>query len=232
MRRGTKILAAIVGAAFAGWLGWRLAYPSYSWRQKLTVAVETPEGVKAGSSVAAVEWRDGPDLFPDAPHVTSSMRGEATVVDLGGGRTLFALIGGSERRALRAFSGEPLPPDTDSLMPFAGRAADAKGQPPVALSRENYPLMVTFTDIADPKTVKRVDPDNLAATFGPGTRLASVTLTITDEPVTEGKVEEVLGWLSEVWPNRLDGDRFGNFYSPNRFANSLSANSFSTEIRK
>ena len=198
MKRGTKILAVIAGVAFAGWLGWRLAYPSYSWRQKLTVVVETPEGVKTGSSVVAVEWRDGPDLFPDAPHVTSSMRGEATVVNLGGGRTLFALIGGSERRALRAFSGEPLPPDTDSLMPIVRLVAATEGPPPVDLQPGHYPLMVTFDDIADPKTVRRVDPDDLAASFGPGTRLTSVTLEITDEPVTEGKVEQVLGWWCEL----------------------------------
>jgi hypothetical protein len=53
-----------------------------------------------------------------------------------------------------------------------------------------YPLLVTFTDIADPKTVTRVDSANLAATFGPGYALTSITLEITDEPVTEGQVQK------------------------------------------
>jgi hypothetical protein len=53
--------------------------------------------------------------------------------------------------------------------------------------RDKYPLLVTFTDIADPKTVTKVDPDNLAATFGPGVALKRITLEITDEKVTEGR---------------------------------------------
>jgi hypothetical protein len=45
--------------------------------------------------------------------------------------------------------------------------------------------------------VRRVDPNDLAASFGPGYRLNAITMTITDEPVTEGKVETVLGWLGK-----------------------------------
>ena len=62
------------------------------------------------------------------------------------------------------------------------------------MPKRDFPLLVTFTDIDDPKTVRKVDPNNLAATLGPGYALKSITLEITDEPVTKGKVEEVLGW--------------------------------------
>ncbi|MDR4487070.1 MAG: hypothetical protein R3B83_06040 [Nitrospirales bacterium] len=58
-------------------------------------------------------------------------------------------------------------------------------------------LLVTFTDLTDPTTVKKVDPENLAATLGPGVSLKRITLEITDEPVTEGKIEQVLGWLDD-----------------------------------
>ncbi|MEP4423828.1 MAG: hypothetical protein ABJ354_20510, partial [Nitratireductor sp.] len=64
------------------------------------------------------------------------------------------------------------------------------------VAREAYPLLVTFTDIADPTTVRRVDPDDLAATFGPGVALKRITLEITDEKVTEGRVKAVLGWMN------------------------------------
>ncbi|MCP4095679.1 MAG: hypothetical protein GY748_05500, partial [Planctomycetaceae bacterium] len=56
-----------------------------------------------------------------------------------------------------------------------------------------FPLLVTFTDINDPASVKKIDPDDLAASFGPGYSLKSVTLEITGEPVTQGVVEKVLG---------------------------------------
>ena len=63
------------------------------------------------------------------------------------------------------------------------------------IPESQYPLLVTFTDLTDPTTVKAVDPENLAATFGPGVSLKRLTLEITDEPVTEGRIEQVLGWL-------------------------------------
>ena len=66
------------------------------------------------------------------------------------------------------------------------------------IPRSHYPLLVTFTDIIDPTTVKVVDPDNLAETFGPGASLKRITLEITDEPVTEGKIESVLGWWNNL----------------------------------
>ncbi|MBZ0164880.1 MAG: hypothetical protein K8H74_19485 [Notoacmeibacter sp.] len=195
MKRGTKILAAIVGAAFVGWLGWRLAYPSYSWHQKLTVAVETPEGVKAGSAVIALAVKAIPQVLPDAANRSNTMRGEATVVDLGGGRILFVLLPAQQFLAHRVFRDRYEMVKGDETLPAArafSRLSESREVPSVF-----YPLMVTFGDIADPKTVRRVDPDDMDASFGPGYRLASVTLEITDEPMTEGKVDEVLGWLSK-----------------------------------
>jgi len=65
----------------------------------------------------------------------------------------------------------------------------------IALPDDHYPLLVTFTDINDPASVQRVDPDDLVAHFGPGVKLKTITLEITDEPVTGGQIEKVLGWL-------------------------------------
>jgi hypothetical protein len=89
---------------------------------------------------------------------------------------------------------------------------------------------VTFADVADPTTVARVDPDDLAASFGPGVTLRGMTLEITDDPVTKGVVEGVLGWLEAVWPSQLDGQRYETVEAKNRFANSLSTGNFSTEV--
>ena len=69
--------------------------------------------------------------------------------------------------------------------------------------RKHYPLLVTFDDINDPASVRRVDPGDLSATFGPGYRLNDVTLSIMDEPLTKGVVEIVLGWLTEVGNERF-----------------------------
>ena len=57
------------------------------------------------------------------------------------------------------------------------------------------PTIVRFRDIADPKSVEQVDPDDLAKSFGPGVKLKSLTVQMTDEPVTTG-IEKRLGWLA------------------------------------
>ncbi len=72
-------------------------------------------------------------------------------------------------------------------------ARTMRGKRPV--NPENLPMLVTFTDINDPASVVRVDPDDLESHFGAGVKLKAVTLEITGEPVTQGEVEKVLGWL-------------------------------------
>jgi hypothetical protein len=42
-----------------------------------------------------------------------------------------------------------------------------------------------------------VKPEKLSDTFGAGHHLKSITLEITNEPVTEGKVGPLLAWLSD-----------------------------------
>ena len=91
-------------------------------------------------------------------------------------------------------------------------------------------MLVTFDDITKPETVRRVNPADLAAVFGEGVRLKAVTLEITKEAVTEGRVVPVLPWLSSIGSNRLDGKRFGTIHTDNRFANSLQAGVFSTGV--
>ena len=91
---------------------------------------------------------------------------------------------------------------------------------------------MTFGDIADPASVRLVDPGDLGASFGPGVRLKAVTLEVTEEAVTEGVVEGVLGWLSEIMPNQLDGQRYETLGAKYPLANSLGVGWFSTEVRQ
>ena len=93
------------------------------------------------------------------------------------------------------------------------------------------PLLVTFTDIKDPTTVKKVDPDNLAATFGPGVSLKSITLEITDETVTEGKVEKIFVWWPSLQNKQLDGSRYSTSGAEYQFANSLNRPRLQEELK-
>ena len=72
-------------------------FRSWSWHQKLTVTVETPDGPRSGSAVSAAWFQMTPKwsgVGDSAGASNSSLSGEAVVVDLGQGRYLFALLKG------------------------------------------------------------------------------------------------------------------------------------------
>jgi hypothetical protein len=207
---GSKILVAVIGLAVLAVVG-RNQQES-QWRQKMSVVVETPDNIITASSVISVDVEIGNRWLSNrtaGSGVSWKIRGEAVVVDLGGGRYLFALLKGARgyqsapgRNALYAFADMEKYNPAEDILPVSDVVA-AKRDQPVTLAPEFYPLLVTFDDVRDPKTVKRVAPDDLAKTFGAGFRLKAITLAITGEPVTKGRVEKVLGWLGKYPEPRL-----------------------------
>lgn len=164
---------------------------STSYRYRLNVIVDTPQGERTGSSVIALRFSDIPEWAPGdrAGGTSVQMRGEAAAVDLPDDHTLFALlrgenyVDGAARYAPAAIQYH-VPEGTD--------VRDLEGVYDVP--RHEYPMLVRFGDIDDPASVERVDPDNLAASFGPGVSLRAITVDITGDAVTEG-IEERLVWL-------------------------------------
>ncbi len=175
-------------------------FHDWEWRQKLTVSVMTPEGLKTASSVAEGSWSMAPTWFKigdsgGGPGV-GRLRGEAIVLELEPQRYLFALQDYSALTAFYAFAGPDfragMRQDYTAMLDRIGSIRDSR-----TLAPKHYPLLVTFDDINNPASVRRVDPSNLSDSFGHGYRLNAITLSITDEPVTEGRVEKLLGWLKE-----------------------------------
>lgn len=174
-------------------------FHDWEWRQKLTVSVMTPEGLKTASSVAEGSWSMAPTWFKigdsgGGPGL-GSLRGEAVVLELEPQRYMFALQDYSAMTAVYTIAGPDFRPgmrqDYIAVLDRMESIRDSR-----TLAPKHYPLLVTFDDINEPASVRRVDPSNLSASFGPGYRLNAVTLSITDEPVTEGVVQKVLGWLT------------------------------------
>ena len=209
---------------------------SYDWHQKLTVEVETPDGVKSGSAVTSVSWWKN-EFFKDGAAYQTKYQGEAVVVDLGSGRYLFALL-------------RPPRDDEEYIANLATRALyDTKERTwgdeafkRVMVTKDLikvpeivYPLLVTFADISDPKSVQKVDAANLAASFGAGYKIKSITLEITSEEVTAGKVEELLGWLKQVGidrPTLIPNPPPDRSTASNPDIQYLSPGEFSTELYK
>jgi hypothetical protein len=185
-----------------------------TWNQRLTLVIETSHGEVRGSAVTRVTKTEssGSLVLPEARGVRSKVTGEAVFVEVAPGRFLFALLSGSDEEKRDATHWVDLAYQLRDVESHSGAMAKLRSQPndrPVPLPPEGWPMLVTFDDITKPETVRRVDPADLAAVFGEGVRLKAVTLEITREAVTEGRVEGVLGWLGEYQENqwRLDGER-------------------------
>jgi len=197
--------------------------PDY--RYRLTVEVETPEGLKTASSVIEVEQsmaRAGGS--PLHSQIYRRIKGEAVAVDLPGGKTLFALLRSDNDIEWASKVMQMLAPEVageegdekfDNVLLIKGKVEVPRTFPAVAWipERSAYPMMVTFGDLADPTSVAQVDPDDLAATFGEGVKLKRITVELTDDAVTTG-IEKRLGWLSDYPEPRLDPDYRG-FTDPN-----------------
>lgn len=221
---------------------------TYTWRYKTTIIVETPEGLKTGSAVRETTV-DYAVCMGCTPKV--STKGEAAFVDLGKRGKVFEVMGTDPHMVV--FSAFPGPPGlTREGQKYYSTLKNAK----VSLNTGNlqydmftqYPTMVTFKDIKDPKSVELVHQsesvrvpaqahfdfkitDNFEKLFGKGVKLKDVIVEMTDEPVTF-EIENFLPWLPKYYNQRLDGQRFGILKSEYRLANSLSAGNFLSGVSK
>ena len=214
-------------------VGGTLAYcyfglAQYIWHQKMTIEVEVNGQLYTGASVVKVTVQESEPLTKQLGYpLQFGATGETAFVELPGNRYLFALLGGGPSN-----SG----PQTNAVNIFEDRlpqrgierfALLSKSRFKTEIPRSHYPLLVAFMDINDPNSVREVDPDNLAPMFGPGVSLKRLTLEITDEPVTEGKIEQVLGWWCDLRKKRarLNGST-SIAISDNELSNNLGTGSF------
>lgn len=178
----------------------RINRPGHKYR--LTVEVQTPEGVKSASGVMAVH----PDRSYSRGGRTRT-KGDAVFVDLGGGKNLLALLAHIDNKSV----------DLDGMNYVALRAYNAAGRKAsfnemsrmagaVPVQGALVPVLVTFTDLNDPGTARMVLPDEAEAGLGKGFHVSSISAEVVPnglwpldfggplgEPVTRG-VEAKLPW--------------------------------------
>jgi hypothetical protein len=179
----------------------RINRPGHKYR--LTVEVETPAGMKSASGVMAVVPDRG---YSRGGRTTTS--GDALFVDLGGGRNLLALMAHRDKSL-----------DLDGMNYLALRAYGAAGDKRVsfnemsrmtgvvAVKGQLIPLLATFSDLADPATMREVPPDDLESVIGHGFRLQAITVEVVPngfwpldfggvlgEPVTRGILTRLAWW--------------------------------------
>ena len=249
-------LVLLFGAASALAISKSSDDKEYSWRYKMTVEVKTPEGIKTGYAVREVNLILTPQYYGPKGEYSSKihMKGEAVEVDLGERGVLFAITGGYW---LGVDHGKNLPfyafPINDEG--FGGETTIKGGEYYSSLEKvkadlkpELYPLLVTFSDINDPKTVVavlEVEPcnnqndenddcvgkpphvtrDHFEELFGKGVHLENITIEMTNEPIT-WSISKKLPWLKDYNNKNLDGDTIHRTNAKNKLANSLGSGAF------
>jgi hypothetical protein len=203
-------------------VGWWIFDGSTTWPRTLrcrrVITVDTPEGPRSGSNVVQLKTHFLGGMIRALGYaVRIEGRGEATVVDLGPRGLLFATLASEKWLAsggVEFYDGCEVP---FPLGRFPGKIAKggSSNDESVAyldeLNRQKprgdvpfkyLPMLVRFRDPSDPASVERVDPSDLAASFGAGVKFERMSIEITDAPVTTG-IEAVLPWLASRESQRL-----------------------------
>jgi hypothetical protein len=191
----------------------RINRPGHKYR--LAVEVETPAGVKSASGVMSVH----PDRGYSRNGSTIT-KGDAILVDLGGGKNLVALLAHVDDKGL----------DLDGMNYLALRAFNAAGRRTAfnEMSRISgtapvtaalIPVLAAFGDVNDPASMRVVRPDDFETIYGKGFALRGVAVEAVangfwpldfggalGQPVTRG-IEAKLPWWSRAGDPAADALR-------------------------
>jgi hypothetical protein len=221
------VLTPLVVLFGLGWGYYQINFPTCTFRYKLTAEVNTPDGLKTGSSVIEVSYSHNGD-YGGGESPDLNLNGEAVYVDLGAGKNLFVTLttaasGRPNLRQITDYNGWDFPSESGSLNPFSlllkvfnvkwkyGQELElcqvfsALGTKDIlAIPFSNLPTLVTFSDLHDLNSVKVVQPNDLG--FDAGTTLSRVTIIPTTEPL-QNRIDQVLDWLpvkKEEWLKHQD----------------------------
>jgi hypothetical protein len=161
--------------------------------------------IHEGSGVIETEWTEAPKWLQGMTIPWRiEVHGEAVVVDLGSRGLLFALLTGpaeydhghplginptNPQAVLRYFNYTGRDGLTQESLDGLARRRDI-----IDIPFSGLPMLARFGDIRNPGSLEQVNPDELAAKFGPGVKLVRATLAITDAPTSSG-IDARLSWL-------------------------------------
>ena len=227
-----KSLIWITAAVGLGAVLYWLNYRPHVYRYEITIEVDTPEGVRSGSSVREVKWSAQPRSFGN--FFTFKQRGEAVAVDLPGGQTLFSPMDNNGYDTVLTGFGAASTGDLKLVLDRAN--ADRKiytfpSENELRPRRLHLPIMVWFSDLNDPKSVMKVNSEDFEAAFGPGVRLKRITMQMTGKPVTQ-QIERRLKWLPELRKRRARLNGKTGSIATKELADNLGSGAFKAENKQ
>lgn len=195
-----------------------------SYRFRMTVEAETPQGVVSGSSVYEVTAKKLIPLTSEERAGSGGTRGQALILDLPSGPVFVTLkmpVAGDHLgiRATRAFLPETRSGDIDANLAAVGELGGWFANYRAELPREHWPLMVRFGDVDMPTSAEPVDPGAIG--------VKRILLETTCDDVSTD-MRNTLKWLGTEGPK-------GNVVSGStidpRFTETLRQSDFGSEFK-
>jgi hypothetical protein len=203
---GVLILLILLPIVF-----WKIKYPSYTYRYKMTVEVETPQGIKSGSSVVEVHTYQIPQSWAGifgGHHSWMKIKGEGVFVEIEEGKTLFVLLGGdvnhvSAHRFMSIIFPVPSNPfrkDSDAHasynvssregMRYYGTLKNVKS----TLPKDKHLAMISAIKSNDGhREFKVIEPEQLKEIFRKDIKIKQIIIETTNDPL-EWKIRKLPMW--------------------------------------
>jgi hypothetical protein len=206
----SKILLSLIAVMLAYGF-YKIKYPTYTYRYRMTVEIDTGGQTRSASSVIEVTATRVPQILTEVGPYERSVEGQAIFIDLPGGKNIVALL------ASGAVGGRGFPADIIPRV-FKGpnaRAPNVEDLPDLRgrreLTKEQMPTLVTVSDPNDARTAQIVDADNLGSTLG--IHLRSISVEITNDAVTPIDIERHLPFLVKERDQRIEY-RYPGVFTP------------------
>lgn len=189
------ILALLIGGAV---LWYMLAYPTYTYRYRMTVEVMVDGVLHSGSSVIAVQTQTQPQFLVPVPPFHSKVHGEAVFVDLGSRGHVYALLGSEDGKNIDyPYYLVPMLFGVKFEHRDLARISGLRDSREVPIG--DLPTLVTFTNAHDPGTASVVSPYDFELVFGPQVKFKRAWVEITADSITRG-IEKKSPWWNGPFP--------------------------------
>ncbi len=166
---------------------------THTWRYKITVEIETPDGIKSGSAVREVRARRNlVGALPQANEVLYDVIGEAVVVDLKDDGTVFGLIDWDSYQDFYGAFQHVDPHQSDNQMPevhdtlVLGSKGELTGKKPRFLY---FPNFKNLEDVVVVKFGEDFQAKNYIL------KIKNISIELTDQELTN----EILPWVELIF---------------------------------
>jgi hypothetical protein len=182
-------VVVVVGIVVGGLLA---AFPTASYRYRLTIAVEIDGQVYSGSSVNEVWYRFNPrPLWPVVGMYELRGFGQAVVLEVGPHSALVATLGSSRDQSVVSalfLAGRALQPSAKQGAGWYAATLErvralSRTTESVDLTPDNMPPFIWFSDKSDPGSGWEVKPANFASVIGDSAHLISAKVQMTNDPI-------------------------------------------------